>query len=137
MRFTHLANLFTQLETTSSGTRMRELLSAFFKRAPKADVPSIAHLLLGEIAAEHENVLIGMADKMVVKAIAKAGTTDTGKVAEALRALPVSDPNLGAGHWIGQDFFGINQELSFPFGVGLVTNGKLQPTMKVEAAGGK
>jgi branched-chain amino acid transport system substrate-binding protein len=75
--------------------------------------------------------------RMVVKAIAKAGTTDTAKVAEALRALPVSDPNLGAGHWIGQDFFGINQELSFPFGVGLVTGGKLQPTMKVEAAGGK
>ncbi|WP_142250573.1 MULTISPECIES: ABC transporter substrate-binding protein [unclassified Bradyrhizobium] len=75
--------------------------------------------------------------RMVVKAIAKAGTTDTAKVAEALRALPVSDPNLGAGHWIGQEFFGINQELSFPFGVGLVTNGKLQPTMRVEAAGGK
>lgn len=75
--------------------------------------------------------------RMVVKAIAKAGTTDTGKVAEALRALPVSDPNLGAGHWIGQEFFGINQELSFPFGVGLVTNGKLQPTMRVEAPGGK
>ncbi|WP_407179783.1 ABC transporter substrate-binding protein [Bradyrhizobium sp. STM 3562] len=75
--------------------------------------------------------------RMVVKAIAKAGTTDTAKVAEALRALPVSDPNLGAGHWIGQEFFGINQELSFPFGIGLVTNGKLQPTMRVEAAGGK
>lgn len=75
--------------------------------------------------------------RMVVKAIAKAGTTDTAKVAEALRALPVSDPNLGAGHWIGQEFFGINQELSFPFGVGLVTNGKRQPTMRVEAAGGK
>ena len=73
--------------------------------------------------------------RMVVKAIAKAGTTDTAKVAEALRALPVSDPNLGNGHWIGQEFFGINQELSFPFGVGLVTNGKLQPTMRVEAAG--
>jgi len=73
--------------------------------------------------------------RMVVKAIAKAGTTDTAKVAEALRALPVSDPNLGNGHWIGQEFFGINQELSFPFGVGLVTNGKPQPTMRVEAAG--
>jgi branched-chain amino acid transport system substrate-binding protein len=75
--------------------------------------------------------------RMVIKAIAKAGTTDTGKVAEALRSLPVSDPNLGTGHWIGQEFFGINQELSFPFGVGLVINGKLQPTTKVEAAGGK
>jgi branched-chain amino acid transport system substrate-binding protein len=76
--------------------------------------------------------------RMVVKAIAKAGTiTDTDKVAQALRALPVDDPNIGSGHWIGQSFFGINQELSFPFGVGLVTNGQLQPIVAVEAATGK
>ncbi|MGY3617946.1 ABC transporter substrate-binding protein [Bradyrhizobium sp. USDA 10063] len=76
--------------------------------------------------------------RMVVKAIAKAGTiTDTEKVAQALRALPVDDPNIGSGHWIGQSFFGINQELSFPFGVGLVTNGQLQPIVAVEAATGK
>ena len=78
------------------------------------------------------------AARMVVKAIAKAGTiSDTAKVAEALRSQPVADPNIGPGHWIGQDFFGINQELSFPFGVGLVEKGKLQPTIRVEAASGK
>jgi branched-chain amino acid transport system substrate-binding protein len=76
--------------------------------------------------------------RMVLKAIAKAGTiTDTEKVAQALRGLPVEDPNLGKGHWIGQEFFGINQELSFPFGVGLVANGQLQPVTRVEAATGK
>ena len=62
---------------------------------------------------------------------------DTEKVGQALRALPVTDPSIGAGHWIGQEFFGINQELSFPFGVGLVTNGQLQPITRVEAATGK
>jgi branched-chain amino acid transport system substrate-binding protein len=75
------------------------------------------------------------ATRMVVKAIAKAGTaTDTQKVAEALRSLPVEDPNMGQGHWIGQKFFGINQELSFPFGVGMVVDGKLQPTVRLDAA---
>jgi len=75
---------------------------------------------------------------MVVKAIAKAGTVDdTKKVAEALRSLPVEDPNIGQGRWIGQEFFGINQELSFPFGVGFVVKGQLQPTLRVEAATGK
>jgi branched-chain amino acid transport system substrate-binding protein len=78
------------------------------------------------------------ASRMVIKAIGKAGTiSDTQKVAEALRVLPVDDPNIGAGHWIGQDFFGINQELSFPFGVGFVVKGQPQPTMRVEAATGK
>jgi len=78
------------------------------------------------------------ATRMVVKAIAKAGTVDdTKKVAEALRSLPVEDPNIGQGRWIGQEFFGINQELSFPFGVGFVVKGQLQPTLRVEAATGK
>ncbi|PXW64746.1 ABC transporter substrate-binding protein [Chelatococcus asaccharovorans] len=75
------------------------------------------------------------AARMVAKAIAKAGTaTDTQKIAAALRSLPVEDPNLGAGGWIGQKFFGVNQELSFPFGVGLVVNGKVQPVQRVDAA---
>ena len=78
------------------------------------------------------------ATRMVVKAIAQAGTvTDTQKVAEMLRKLPVEDPNMGTGHWIGKEFFGINQELSFPFGIGLVVKGKLQPTLRVDAATGK
>jgi branched-chain amino acid transport system substrate-binding protein len=78
------------------------------------------------------------AARMVMKAITKAGTiSDTKKVAEALRTVPVEDPNLGKGLWIGQEFFGINQELSFPFGVGLILDGKLQPTQRVEAATGK
>lgn len=78
------------------------------------------------------------AARMVTKAISKAGTiTDTKQVAEALRNLPVEDPNLGKGLWIGQEFFGINQELSFPFGVGTIIDGKMQPIIREPAATGK
>jgi branched-chain amino acid transport system substrate-binding protein len=78
------------------------------------------------------------ATRMVTKAIAKAGTVDdTKKVAEALRSLPVEDENMGKGHWIGQEFFGINQELSFPFGIGLILDGKMQSVVRHDAATGK
>jgi branched-chain amino acid transport system substrate-binding protein len=78
------------------------------------------------------------ATRMVTKAIAKAGTVnDTKKVAEALRSLPVEDENMGKGQWIGQEFFGMNQELSFPFGIGLILEGKMQPVTYHEAATGK
>jgi branched-chain amino acid transport system substrate-binding protein len=78
------------------------------------------------------------ATRMVTKAIAKAGTiADTKKVADALRSLPVEDKNLGKGLWIGQEFFGINQELSFPFGIGTIVGGKMQPIIRSEAATGK
>jgi branched-chain amino acid transport system substrate-binding protein len=78
------------------------------------------------------------ATRMVTKAIAKAGTaTDTKAVAAALRTLPVDDPDFGQGRWIGQDFYGINQELSFPFGIGLIVDGKARPIAQHEAATGK
>lgn len=75
------------------------------------------------------------AARMVTKGVAKAGVIDdTQKIAAALRTLPVDDPDMGSGHWIGQKFFKLNQELSFPFGVGLVAGGKLQPVQRVDAA---
>ena len=76
--------------------------------------------------------------RMVLKAIEAAGTADdTAKVAEALRKLPVADQDLGSGHWIGQDFFGINQEMSHPFGVGFIADGKYLPVVAKPAATGK
>lgn len=75
--------------------------------------------------------------RLVLKAITKAGTAeDTKKVAQALRELPVEDPNLGKGLWTGQDVFKINQEVSFPFGVGLIVKGKRQPVQRIEVAAG-
>ena len=44
--------------------------------------------------------------------------------AAALRTLPVDDPNIGKGYWTGKKQFGIAQELSFPFGVGIIKGGK-------------
>jgi branched-chain amino acid transport system substrate-binding protein len=74
------------------------------------------------------------AARMLIKAVAAAGTIDDAdKIAEALRKLPVEDENIGKGHWIGQKFFGINQEMSYPFSIGLVQAGKVQPHVRADA----
>jgi branched-chain amino acid transport system substrate-binding protein len=71
--------------------------------------------------------------RMTLKAIEVAGTTDdVQKVAEALRHLPVDDPNMGKGVWSGQKQFGIAQELMFPFGVGIIKDGKEVGVTRVE-----
>ena len=63
--------------------------------------------------------------RMTLKAISEAGTMDdVKKVAAILRKLPVDDPNMGKGVWAGQKQFGIAQELFFPFGVGIIKDGK-------------
>lgn len=72
--------------------------------------------------------------RMVVRAAAEAGSvTDTAKIAQILRKMPASDHQIGQGHWVGQKFFGINQELSFPFGVGMVADGVVQPVKSMPA----
>jgi branched-chain amino acid transport system substrate-binding protein len=92
-------------------------------------------------AAPPENnffYLFAAGGRAMLKAIADAGSTDdVEKVAAALRKLNVDDPNLGKGRWIGQEAYGINQELSLPFGVGLLIDGKDQPLVRVEAPDGK
>jgi branched-chain amino acid transport system substrate-binding protein len=89
--------------------------------------------LLGKDAPENTNFSLWMAPpRMLLQAISKAGTTDTTKVAEALRSLPVKDPNLGEGKWTGEKFFGINQEIFFPFGVGMIADGKMLGVQRVE-----
>lgn len=92
--------------------------------------------LTGKDAPENTNMWLWVAaPRLLLQAIAKAGTaSDTKKVAEALRTLPVKDPNLGEGKWTGEKFFGINQELFFPFGIGMIVDGKMLPIERVEVA---
>lgn len=91
--------------------------------------------VMGVDAPENTNMILwSAATSMLMKAITQAGTiTDTKKVAEALRALPVQDHYLGGGHWTGQKFYGINQEMSLPFGIGMMVDGKLLPVQRIEA----
>ncbi len=64
------------------------------------------------------------AARMTLKAVSIAGTDDAKAVAAALRKMPVDDPNIGKGYWGGKKQFGIAQELEFPFGVGIIKDGK-------------
>jgi branched-chain amino acid transport system substrate-binding protein len=64
------------------------------------------------------------AARMTLKAVSIAGTDDAKKVAAVLRTMPVDDPNVGKGYWGGKKQFGIAQELQFPFGIGIIKDGK-------------
>lgn len=68
--FSKLADIYEALESTRSGLAMRDILSKFFKATPKADIDKIAYLTLGRIGPEYEEIELGMAEKMVLRAIA-------------------------------------------------------------------
>ncbi len=74
------------------------------------------------------------AARMTLKAIQAAQSIDDAeKISAAMRKLPVEDEHIGKGHWIGQKFFGINQEMSYPFAIGIIEGGKQQPYKRADA----
>jgi DNA ligase-1 len=85
MKFSKLAAVFEKLEKVSSGNKMRELLSGFFKTVPKSEICMVAYLTTGSIASEYEDVVIGMADKMVLKSIAFASGEEESDVRKVFK----------------------------------------------------
>ncbi|WP_114905854.1 ABC transporter substrate-binding protein [Ornithinimicrobium murale] len=66
--------------------------------------------------------------RTLLESIEEAGTIDdTEAVAEVMRENDLSDPTLGQGVWTGEEQFGVNQEMSWPFFMGLIKDGA-EPT---------
>lgn len=80
MDFQKLVEIYEHLEKTSSGNAMREILAEFFKKVPKEDIAIVTYLTLGKIASDYDGVVLGMAEKSVLKAISTAGGVESTKV---------------------------------------------------------
>lgn len=78
MLFRIVAEVMGRLEKISSGNAMRDILSKFFKRVPKNEIKIITYLVSGRISSGFDDVVIGMADKMVLRAIVmSSGNSDS------------------------------------------------------------
>ena len=97
MLFSDIADTFAKLESTSSRLEMTSILAEFFKDLEPSDLRDIIYLSQGKLHPDFYPVELGMADKMVLKAISSASgykddkveemwlkEGDTGTVAEAL-----------------------------------------------------
>ena len=85
MHFKELAQLYEELEQTSSGNKLREILSEFFKKVDKDEIAIVTYLTLGKISAEYESAVLGLAEKTVLKAIAVASGTESSKVKKLMQ----------------------------------------------------
>ena len=85
MDFERLVDVYEDLEAVSSGNKMREILSDFFKKMKKEDIATLSYLTLGRISSEYESVVLGLAEKMIIKAIASAGGVSSTKVKEIVQ----------------------------------------------------
>lgn len=91
MEFSKLVGIFEELEKVSSGNKIREILSGFLKKTSKKEIDYIAYLIIGKIDAGYKKTDMGLAGKMIVRALAKA----SGKDIDKIKKLSMSTGDLG------------------------------------------
>jgi len=76
MTFAELSEYIQRIESTPKRNEMTEILSELFTRASAEEIDSICYLLQGRVAPLYEATEFGIADKIMMRAIARA-THDT------------------------------------------------------------
>ena len=79
-KFLKLAEIFSRLEKTASSLAMIDVLADFFPKISPGEARISAYLLRGEVSPPYEGLEIGLAQKMVIRAIVKAENIKTEKV---------------------------------------------------------
>ena len=90
MLYSDLAETFDRLESTGSRLEMTSILAEFFSRADKAELRRIVYLSQGKLHPDFVPGVLGMADRLVLKAIAMTSGTPEAKVEEL--AVKTGDP---------------------------------------------
>ncbi len=72
MLFSELSKYFQKLEQTPSRNEMTIILSDLFKKASSSEIGEICYLLQGRVAPLYEAIEFGIADKLMIRAIASA-----------------------------------------------------------------
>ncbi len=85
MTFSELAKYFQRLEVTASRNSMTEILSELFRHAKPQEIGEICYLVQGRTVPLYEAVEFGVADKFMIRAIAKAYGCDENKVRQSFR----------------------------------------------------
>lgn len=80
MLFSTLAIYFQRLEQTPSRLKMTGILAELFKKASNDDIGMICYLLQGRVAPLYEATEFGIADKLMIRAIAAAFGVEEKKV---------------------------------------------------------
>ena len=110
---------FDHIPTEDPGVKK---LKADFESVMKTSQPPLDLWINFQIAAEQ-----------MLRAISIAGTDQDGdKIAAALRSMTPESRYLGKAGWRGKAAYGINQELSFPVALNTVSDGKLNPQIRVD-----
>lgn len=76
MLFVKLAEFFQKLESTPSRLAMTEILAELFREVSEEEIPVVVYLSLGQLRPKFDRLEMGLAEKMVIRAIAQSTSLD-------------------------------------------------------------
>ncbi|MHA1213149.1 MAG: ATP-dependent DNA ligase [Candidatus Heimdallarchaeota archaeon] len=91
MKYSTLADIYSKLDATTKRLEMIDILISLFDIISPEDIAMVTYLTSGKIGADYIDLELGFADKMVIKAIAKA----VGKPNETVSNLFKQKGDLG------------------------------------------
>ncbi len=80
MKYIELVELYEKLDKTSKRLAKTNLIAELLKKTREDDLDEIMLLLQGRVFPRHDERVIGVANRLVIKAISKATGIDTAKV---------------------------------------------------------
>src|SRR4030066_398011 len=87
MKFAELAKYLERLEKTSSRIEITKILAELFKKSDSNEIDKIVYLLLGSLAPSYKNIVFNIAERMMLKAIAKAYQKDIENVRDLYKKM--------------------------------------------------
>lgn len=85
MLFRRLSEHFSQLEETTLRNKMTEILAALFKEAEASEIGKLCYLLQGRVAPLFTAIEFGVADRIMIRAIAQGLEIEDGKVLKVFK----------------------------------------------------
>ena len=80
MDFKPLIETFEQMEQTSSRIALTDYLVALLKKTPANIIDKVTYLIQGKLYPDYEGIEMGIAEKMVIRAIASSSSKDAWKI---------------------------------------------------------
>jgi DNA ligase-1 len=78
--FAPVVEAFEQMEQTSSRLALTEYLVGLLKKTPPAIIDKVTYLIQGKLYPDYEGIELGVAEKMVVRAIASSSGKDQSQI---------------------------------------------------------
>ncbi|HEX2472407.1 MAG TPA: DNA ligase, partial [Nitrososphaera sp.] len=80
MDFNSLVETFEQMEQTSSRIALTEYLVTLLKKTPADIIDKVTYLIQGKLYPDYEGIEMGVAEKMVLRAIASSSGKDVSEI---------------------------------------------------------